>query len=150
MKPKPAPAGIVIAVCTSTRKGVPKEDQGRAVLVEGMGLSHDSHAGPGDRQVSLLAEESIQKMRDLGLEVTSGSFGENLTTRGIPLPSLAPGTRLQVGGKCVLEITMIGKVCHRRCAIYYKAGDCIMPREGIFARVIRGGPVAVGDPIGVL
>jgi molybdenum cofactor synthesis domain-containing protein len=99
--------------------------------------------------VSLLAEESIQKMRDAGLEVGPGDFAENLTTRGIDLLSLELGTRLRLGENVVLELTQHGKECHSRCAIYYQAGDCVMPREGVFARVIQGGEMSVSDPIQV-
>jgi MOSC domain-containing protein YiiM len=140
--------GTVIAVCTSAVKHVQKDDVGSAVLVEELGLEGDAHAGFAHRQVSLLADESIDKM---GLEdLRPGAFGENLTTRGIDLIALQVGQRLRVGEEAVLEVSQIGKECVDRCAIYYKAGDCIMPREGIFARVIKGGRVNNGDTIGVM
>jgi molybdopterin adenylyltransferase len=143
--------GRVTAVCMSEVKHVQKEDVGSALLVEGSGLEGDAHAGFAHRQVSLLAEESIDKMRERGLEdLRPGAFGENLTTRGIDLLSLKVGDRLKVGGEAVLEVSQIGKECVDRCAIYYKAGDCIMPREGIFAKVIRGGRVSSGDPLRLL
>jgi len=138
--------GEVIAVCTSERKGTRKQDVGKAQLRHEWGIEGDAHAGPWHRQVSLLAWESIQKMRDLGLNVGSGSFAENITTRGINLVELPVGTRLRLGDAEV-EVTQIGKICHDRCAIYYQAGDCVMPREGIFVRVLKGGTVQVGDTI---
>jgi len=123
--------------------------------VAGRGLAGDAHnLGPGGepwhRQVSLLALESIDKMRRLGLSVGPGDFAENLTTQGLDLLKLPIGCRLRVGPTALLEITQIGKVCHQRCAIYYQAGDCVMPKEGIFAQVLVGGPVRTGDPIVVL
>jgi len=136
----------VMAVCTSTRKGVRKREIDEAQLREEWGIEGDAHAGPWHRQVSLLAWESIQKMRDLGLKVGPGSFAENITTQGIDLVHLPIGTRLTIGEVCG-EVTQIGKVCHDRCAIYYQAGDCVMPREGIFVRVLRGGSVKPGDSI---
>lgn len=139
----------ITAVCLSSGKGTRKEDRGRADLRPRHGLVGDAHAGDWHRQVSLLAEESIAKARAKGLDVKEGDFGENLTTRGLDLPSLAVGTRLAAGSQVILEVTQIGKVCHNRCAIYYLAGDCIMPREGIFARVVSGGEIATGDPIAV-
>ncbi len=137
----------ITAVCISVGKGTRKENVGHAQLRPRHGLEGDAHAGDWHRQVSLLAEESIMKARSKGLDVKPGDFGENLTTRGIDLVSLPIGTRLAVGDRAVLEVTQIGKECHTRCAIYYLAGDCIMPREGIFARVICQGQVHTGDKI---
>ena len=114
-----------------------------------MGLEGDAHAGFAHRQVSLLAEESINKMREQGLEVGPGDFAENLTTRGIDLVNLPIGTRLQAGKVAIMRVTQIGKECHNRCAIYYQAGDCVMPREGIFAEVLLEGKVKVEDPLKV-
>ncbi len=142
--------GKVVAVCTSTRKGVRKQPQDEVMLQENWGIEGDAHADLWHRQVSLLAEESIDKMRAKGLNVSEGSFAENLTTRGIDLLALPLGARVTVGSQVVLEITQHGKICHERCAIYRQAGDCVMPREGIFARVIVGGPVRAGDVIGLL
>ena len=130
--------GIIKAVCTSPKKGMRKKDAGDGLLVEGHGLKGDAHAGDWHRQVSLLAIESIDKMRALGLDVGPGDFAENLTTEGIDLVSLPVGTRLKIGSEAVGEVTQIGKECHSRCAIYYQAGDCVMPREGIFIRVLKG------------
>ncbi len=141
--------GKVVAVSVSARKGDKKVPVSSAVLVPDHGVRDDAHAGPGKRQVSLLAEESIAKMRDKGLSVGPGDFAENVTVAGIVLPELAIGTRLRVGA-ALLEITQIGKVCHDRCAIFLQAGDCVMPREGVFARVIRGGKVAAGDAVEVV
>ncbi|MGQ9630437.1 MAG: MOSC domain-containing protein [bacterium] len=138
--------GRVLAVCISSEKGVPKRNVGTAKLIEDFGIEGDAHAGKWHRQVSLLAKESIDKMRAKGLDVGFGDFAENITTEGIPLPDLPIGTKLRVGD-ALLEVTQIGKVCHDRCAIYYRAGDCVMPREGIFVRVLRGGEIKVGDEI---
>ncbi|NJC88059.1 MAG: MOSC domain-containing protein [Desulfuromonas sp.] len=142
--------GEIIAVCTSANKGERKSDMKAGVLVKGFGLESDAHGGDWHRQVSLLATESIDKMRAAGLDVGPGDFAENLTTRGLELCSLPIGTRLRIGGGALLEISQIGKICHERCAIYYQAGDCVMPREGIFAVVLEGGPVRTGDTIAVV
>jgi len=115
-------------------------------LLENHGIVGDAHAGDWHRQVSLLAKESIDKMRAMGLDVTNGDFAENITTSGINLTSLPVGSRLQVG-ETLLEVTQIGKECHARCAIYYQAGDCVMPKEGIFARVLRSGAIKPGDAV---
>ncbi len=141
-------SGEVVAVSVSGRKGTRKLNVPWAFLIEDFGLQGDAHARAWHRQVSLLAIESIEKIRERGLEVGPGDFAENITTRGIDLVNLHVGDRLVVGG-CELEITQIGKECHSRCAIYRQAGDCVMPREGVFARVIRGGRVSVGDPVEV-
>lgn len=142
--------GAVVAVCTSRKKGVRKQPQDEVTLRPDWGIEEDAHAENWHRQVSLLAEESIAKMQAKGLNVGPGSFAENLTTRGIDLLSLPLGSRVAVGSEAILEITQHGKVCHDRCAIYYQAGDCVMPREGIFARVIVGGPTKAGDTIRLL
>lgn len=136
----------VVAVCISRHKGERKTPVARVELRENHGIVGDAHAGEWHRQVSLLARESIDKMRALGLDVDNGDFAENITTVGIDLPALPVGTRLAVG-ETLLEVTQIGKECHTRCAIYQQAGDCVMPKEGIFARVLRGGPVQPGDPV---
>ena len=136
----------VLAVCISEKKGERKKPVEAVELRENHGIVGDGHAGDWHRQVSLLAQESIDKMRALGLDVNAGDFAENITTSGIDLVSLPIGARLQVG-ETLLEVTQIGKECHTRCAIYYQAGDCVMPKEGIFARVITGGVVRPGDTI---
>jgi MOSC domain-containing protein YiiM len=142
-------AASVIAVCTSEQKGEKKRAVPAVEVTAGRGIDGDAHAGDWHRQVSLLALESIERMRKLGLAVNPGDFAENVTTSGIELPSLALGTRLEVG-ETVLEVTQIGKECHARCAIYRQAGDCVMPREGIFARVLRSGRIRPGDDVKVV
>jgi len=136
----------VVAVSISEKKGERKTPVTAVDLLVNHGIDGDAHAGEWHRQVSLLAEESIDKMRALGLNVNAGDFAENITTRGINLVSLPVGSNLQVG-ESLLEVTQIGKECHTRCAIYYQAGDCVMPKEGIFARVITGGTVRPVDKI---
>lgn len=140
----------IVAVSVSGKKGMRKTNVDEAVLVKEHGLDGDAHAGDWHRQVSLLARESIEKMQGMGLAVVAGDFAENLTTEGIDLPSLSLGTKMRIGDSILLEVTQIGKVCHERCAIYYQAGDCVMPREGIFARVLAGGRIAPGDQITIL
>jgi MOSC domain-containing protein YiiM len=142
--------GIIKAVCTSPEKGMRKKAVGEGLLVQEHGLQDDAHSGPWHRQVSLLAMESIDKMRALGLDVGPGDFAENLTTEGIDLVHLPVGTKLKIGSEAVGEVTQIGKECHNRCAIYYQAGDCVMPKEGIFIRVLAGGKVQTGDTIEVI
>lgn len=141
--------GKILAVCTSENTGERKKNIGKGIFIQGHGLEGDAHAGDWHRQVSLLAMESIKKMQDKGLDVGPGDFAENLTTEGIELVSLPIGTKLKIGEDALGEVTQIGKKCHKRCAIYYQAGDCVMPREGIFIRVLKGGPVKVGDSIEV-
>ncbi len=137
----------VVAVCVSERKGERKRPVPSVTLMENHGVVGDAHAGEWHRQVSLLAMESIEKMRRKGLSVSTGDFAENITTEGIQLTELPVGTRLRLG-EVVLEITQIGKECHARCAIYHQAGDCVMPKEGIFAKVLRAGIVVPGDAVG--
>ncbi len=139
--------GRVRAVSISSDKGVAKREQDKGILVAGHGLEGDAHAGPWHRQVSLLAQESVNKMIANGLDLAPGDFGENITTEGLDLPQLPIGTRLQVGDKALLEVTQIGKECHQGCAIYAQVGDCVMPREGIFTRVLLGGTIQGGDAI---
>jgi len=141
--------GKVLAVNISEDKGTKKKNIQTCAVVKDHGLKNDAHAGPWHRQVSLLANESIQKMREKGLNVGFGDFAENITTEGIELVHLPIGTDIRIGSSVVLKVTQIGKVCHDRCAIYYQAGDCIMPREGIFAEVMTEGKVKVGDEITV-
>ena len=141
--------GRVLAVCTSQKKGVPKRDIGRAELRANWGIVGDAHAADWHRQVSLLAWESIEKMRAKGLKVRAGSFAENITTTGLCLVDLPIGTRLRIG-TALVQVTQIGKVCHDKCAIYYQAGDCVMPREGIFVAVLEGGMVQAGDAVQVV
>lgn len=140
----------VVAVCTSPKKGMRKKNVGQAMLIKEHGLEGDAHTGTWHRQVSLLALESIDKMRAMGLDVNPGDFAENITTRGIDLVSLPVGTKIKLGSEVLGEVTQIGKECHQRCAIYYQAGDCVMPKEGIFIRVLEGGPVKQGDSVEVV
>jgi len=139
----------IVSVNISAKKGVRKKPVGHAGVVAGHGLDGDAHAADWHRQVSLLARESIDKMVSMGLKVGAGDFAENLTTAGIDLLALPIGSKLRVGEDVVLEVTQIGKECHTRCAIYRQAGDCVMPKEGIFARVIRAGEVKTGDVVAV-
>ena len=136
----------VKAVCVSKEKGVKKQSVNTGIFKENFGIINDAHAG-SLRQVSLLAEESIEKMKDKGLTINFGDFAENIVTRGIDLKSLGLATKIKMGEEVILEVTQIGKVCVSRCAIYYKTGDCIMPQEGIFAKVLKGGIVKPGDEI---
>lgn len=140
----------IVAVSISDSKGVRKENVPSALLIPEHGIENDAHAGKWHRQVSLLARESIDKMVEKGLAVGPGDFAENLTTEGIELTSLPVGQRLRLGRGPLVEVTQIGKVCHDRCAIYYQAGDCVMPREGIFVRVLKGGIIKPGDDITVV
>ena len=140
----------IVAVSTSKEKGVKKEVIPEGVLRENHGLVGDAHATPStQRQVSLLATESVERMRSPGIDLEPGDFAENLTCEGIDLVSLPVGTQLAIGNEVVLEITQIGKECHDRCAIYEQVGDCVMPREGVFAIVTRAGDVASGDGVEV-
>lgn len=142
-------SGRVVAVCISEKKGERKKPVREVSVRENHGIVDDAHAGDWHRQVSLLAMESIRKMQDKGLDVTTGDFAENITTEGIDLPSLPIGTRLAIG-ETLTEVTQIGKECHTRCAIYHQAGDCVMPREGIFVKVLRGGTIKCDDPIEIV
>jgi MOSC domain-containing protein YiiM len=141
--------GKIIAVNVSLNKGERKTPVPEVTLRENHGIEGDAHAGDWHRQVSLLAQESIDKMVALGLDVKEGDFAENITTQGVDLVHLPIGTRMELG-ETLLEVTQIGKECHNRCAIYYQAGDCVMPKEGIFAKVLKGGVVRPGDAVKVL
>jgi MOSC domain-containing protein YiiM len=139
--------GKVLAVNISENKGTRKTNIKSCALLKDFGLKGDAHAGPWHRQVSLLANESIEKMRAMGLKVGYGDFAENITTEGIDLVNLPIGTEIRIGNFVILRVTQIGKECHQRCAIYYQAGDCVMPKEGIFAEVVNQGEVKAGDEI---
>ncbi len=139
--------GKVLAVNISDEKGTKKTNVQKCALLKDFGLEGDAHAGPWHRQVSLLANESIEKMKAMGLKVGYGDFAENITTEGVDLVHLPIGTNIRIGGSVLLRVTQIGKECHTRCAIYYQAGDCVMPKEGIFAEVINEGEVNEGDEI---
>ena len=138
--------GTIVSISTSSEKGAKKTPVESAVLSVDHGIEGDAHAGKWHRQISLLAEESIEKMRGGGLEVGYGDFAENITTSGLVLYEIPVGTKLRLG-QCLVEVTQIGKECHDRCAIYEAVGDCVMPREGIFARVLRGGEIKKGDDV---
>lgn len=142
----------IVSINTSAHKGTRKTPvaDGHDTVIEQFGLASDAHAGHWHRQVSFLAAESINAARTRGLDVCEGDFGENFTTQGINLLSLPLGTQLKLGSKVLVEISQIGKVCHTRCAIYYLAGDCIFPHEGIFGVVLQGGEVHIGDDIQVV
>jgi MOSC domain-containing protein YiiM len=147
--PLPGP-GTVVSVNLSERKTVRKTPGTSGTLVLDRGFAGDAHAGDWHRQVSLLAQESIDSMVAKGLDVGAGDFAENITTTGIDLMALPVGSVLRIGDDAVVEISQIGKVCHTKCAIYYQAGDCVMPREGIFAVVRHAGDVNVGDTVETL
>jgi MOSC domain-containing protein YiiM len=140
----------IVSIAVSKKKGTPKTPVEEVFISRDHGLEGDAHAGPWHRQVSLLAAESIDAARARGLEVGFGDFAENIATVGVDWKTLPVGTRARLGAEVVLEITQIGKECHTRCAIFYRAGDCIMPREGVFARVIHEGIVRRGDPVELL
>ena len=146
-KMKQIQRGKVLAVNISEKKGTKKTNIESCLLLKDFGLKNDAHGGPWHRQVSLLANESIEKMRAKGLKVGYGDFAENITTEGVDLVHLPVGTEIRIGDTVLMRVTQIGKECHTRCAIYYQAGDCVMPKEGIFAEVVNEGDVKVGDEI---
>jgi len=135
------------AISISKKKGTRKDQVKSAYLIANHGVEGDAHAGPWHRQISFLSAENIQTTRNQGLDVTFGDFAENIATSGIDWKTIPVGTRIQFGETAVVEITQIGKVCHKKCAIYYHAGDCIMPREGVFGRVLEGGEIHCGDTV---
>ena len=142
--------GKIVSLNISEKKGVRKKPVKEVSLKTEFGIEGDAHASSAwHRQVSLLALESIKKMQDKGLDVKPGDFAENITTEGIDLVSLPVGTQLTIGESIKVEVSQIGKECHTRCSIYYQAGDCVMPKEGIFVRVLSGGVVKEGDQIAV-
>lgn len=142
--------GKIVSVNISDKKGVRKKPVHEVSLSADFGIEGDAHASSEwHRQVSLLALESIRKMQEMGLDVSPGDFAENITTEGIDLLSFPIGTQLLIGDTVTVEVSQIGKVCHQRCAIYYQAGDCVMPKEGIFVKVILGGTVKKDDTIKV-
>ena len=138
--------GKVHAICISEKKGTQKSFIEEATFIENFGIENDAHAGKWHRQVSLLAYEKIADFNSRGAEVKDGAFGENLVVSGIKLNELPVGQKIQVG-ETLLEVTQIGKECHTRCAIYYRVGQCIMPKNGIFTRVLKGGNIKVGDSV---
>ena len=136
--------GIIKGICISEKKGTQKHEVSEAVLIEDWGIEGDAHAGKWHRQVSLLGFQQIEEFRSRGAQVLFGAFGENLIVDGFHFKTLPVGTRFRIGD-ALLEMTQIGKQCHSHCEIYKVMGDCIMPREGVFARVIRGGTIRIGD-----
>jgi len=141
--------GKIIALSVSKKKGISKTNVHQVTLVENFGIEGDVHAGNWHRQISLLAIESIEKIRAKGLNVYPGAFAENITTEFLNLPKLNIGDKITTENS-ILEVTQIGKECHTKCAIYYQAGDCVMPREGIFARVLKGGIIKVDDDLKII
>jgi MOSC domain-containing protein YiiM len=140
----------IVSLAVSRKKGVRKQTVDRVVLIPDHGIEGDAHAGAWHRQVSFLAAESIEKVRQTGLKVSFGDFAENIATEGIDWKAVSVGTRFRLGESVLVEITQIGKECHKRCAIYYQAGDCIMPKEGVFGRVVQGGTLHCGDSIQIV
>lgn len=141
--------GKIHAICISEEKGTQKHEVPEAELIKDWGIAGDAHAGNWHRQISLLGLEQIEEFRSRGAEVEFGAFGENLVVSGFHLRSLPVGTVFQIGN-VILEMTQIGKECHSHCEIYKKVGDCIMPREGVFARVLKGGVIHPGEEITML
>ena len=137
----------ITSIAISKKKGTRKTPVEEVAIRENYGIEEDAHAGPWHRQVSFLASESIEEAKKRGLDVTFGDFAENFATLGVDWKTVPIGTLLRLGDTVLVEITQIGKECHNKCAIYYQAGDCIMPKEGIFGRVLKGGKIRRGDPI---
>lgn len=142
--------GSIEAICISEKKGTIKKEIDKALLVKEWGIENDAHAGKWHRQVSLLAQESIDKMKKIIPSLENGAFAENIITSGVNLHSLSIGDKIRINGEVLLEVTQIGKECHNSCAIKIKTGDCIMPREGIFAKVLEGGKIKKIDPVEVI
>ena len=140
-------SGRIRAISVSAEKGMPKHNVPEAELKEDFGIVGDAHAGSGHRQVSLLDMESIEELRQKGADIAPGDFAENFTVEGLDLSGLKVGDRLRIGVAAELEVTQLGKRCHGRCRIFEKLGDCIMPRQGVFARVVTGGRIQVGDTL---
>lgn len=140
----------IVSIAKSKKKGTRKSTVDGVLVKKDHGIEDDAHSGPWHRQVSFLASESIDAARQRGLDVTFGDFAENFATEGVDWKKIPVGTQLRLGESIIVEITQIGKECHNKCAIYYQAGDCIMPREGIFARVLEGGSVKTGDFIKII
>jgi len=142
--------GKVVAVCRSEQKGTVKKEINSGEIIKGFGLKGDAHGGNWHRQISLLAKESIDKFKNKvkeNYELNFGDFAENITTEGIKLYDFPVGSKIKIGKKVILEVTQIGKKCHHECKIYQQIGNCIMPKEGIFAKVLNGGKIKVGDPV---
>ncbi len=146
----PTATDKIESISVSKKKGIRKSQVVSANLVVNHGVEGDAHAGTWHRQVSFLSSENIEKTRDQGLDVTFGDFAENIATSGIDWKNVPVGTSVKLGDTAVVEITQIGKECHKKCAIYYQAGDCIMPKEGVFGRVLKPGEICTGDTIRIL
>lgn len=143
--------GKIVSINISDKKGVRKKPVKEVIIKTDFGIEGDAHASSKwHRQVSLLALESIKKMQALGLKVNPGDFAENITTEGIDLLKLPVGTKMTIGKNIEIEVSQIGKKCHARCEIYNQAGDCVMPKEGIFVKVLKGGKIKQGDEITVI
>ncbi len=139
--------GKIVAICISEKKGVQKKDIMKCRLIENYGLEGDAHAGSWHRQISLLSIEGRLVMENKGIKLDAGDFGENVLTEGVDFANIVVGNELRLGGDALVRVTQIGKECHDRCNIYYQVGDCIMPREGIFAEVLKGGEIKIDDDI---
>ncbi|MCX7856884.1 MAG: MOSC domain-containing protein [Deltaproteobacteria bacterium] len=142
--------GKVVSVNVAEKKGEKKKNVNIVQVIKGKGIPGDGHFGFMHRQVSILPIESIEKMKAKGFNVGPGDFAENITTEGLDLSDVRLGTKIRVGNDVILKVSQIGKECHERCVIYYQTGDCIMPKEGIFAEVIEEGEIKVGDRIEIL
>ncbi len=140
-------AGTIVAISISEKKGEKKHNTREAMLIKDLGIEHDAHAEGGHRQVSLLMDESIERMRSEGIDVAYGDFAENIVTRAVNLGGLKLQDLIHIGEGMKLQVTMIGKECHTPCRIYYQVGHCIMPEEGIFCRVLHSGRIRVGDSV---
>ncbi len=140
----------IVAVSISKKKGQKKTNMEAVQLIRNHGIDQDAHAGDWHRQVSLLDMQSISKIQEKGIDVHPGNFAENITTEGIRLWELPVGTKMKLGGEVLVEVTQIGKECHDRCAIFHQVGDCVMPREGIFVKVLEEGTLRPGDAITVV
>ena len=140
----------IVSIATSKKKGTRKNPINNVKLIKDYGIDGDAHAGNWHRQISFLDAEKIQETKDMGLKINFGDFAENIVTIGVKWQELNIEDRLQLGESAIVEITQFGKVCHNKCAIYYQAGDCIMPKFGVFARVIKDGKISLNDEIIIL
>jgi MOSC domain-containing protein YiiM len=140
----------IVSIATSRKKGTTKKCIDQAELIENHGIKDDAHAGDWHRQLSFLSAESIEKVSTEEFKLNFGDFAENLATTGIDWKSQKIGQRVSLGADALVEITQIGKECHKKCAIYYRTGDCIMPKEGVFAKILTGGIIRVGDNIALV
>lgn len=137
----------IVSIAISKKKGTTKTCIPEAQLIENHGIKEDAHAGDWHRQLSFLASESIENASSTDFPLNFGDFAENVATKGIDWKNQPIGRQFKLGSDAIVEVTQIGKECHKKCAIYYRTGDCIMPKEGVFARILKGGSIKVGDPI---